>query len=197
MLEAYGMPFSADLSLKPRLALAALVGGAVLAIAGVVWGPTDRQAESVLLAFALAWASAVDIDRFLLPNALTLGLAFVGLGGGALRGTDALIASALGAVIGYAMLAGAGWLYHRLRGRDGLGLGDAKLLGAAGAWLGWPALPTVLLLASCAALILVGAGALIRRKLDRAAPIAFGPFLAAGFWLSWTFDPLGLVRGLT
>src|SRR3546814_16185239 len=52
------------------------------------------------------------------------------------------------ALLGFALLAGLGFFYRRWRGRDGLGLGDAKLAAAGGAWLGWAALPSILLLAS-------------------------------------------------
>lgn len=189
------MPFTADLTLKPRQAIAALAAGALLTVAGWIWGPADQRLAGCLLAFALAWAAAVDIDRFLLPNALTFGLAAAGLALAALRGWQALADSLIGLVVGYGLLAGVGFLYRRLRGRDGLGLGDAKLFAAAGAWLGWSALPTVLLTASFAAMLGVFAMIAARRKLDGATPVAFGPFIAAGFWLAWAFDPFGLVSG--
>lgn len=75
------------------------------------------------------------------------------------------------------LLPAIGAWYHRRTGIDGLGLGDAKLFGAAGAWLGWQMLPHVLLAASLAGL--VAAGLLRRRR------IAFGPWIAAGFFAVW------------
>ena len=54
---------------------------------------------------------------------------------------------AAGLLAGYGVLAGIGWVFAQLRGRRGIGLGDAKLFAAAGAWLGWAALPSVMLIA--------------------------------------------------
>jgi leader peptidase (prepilin peptidase)/N-methyltransferase len=190
------MRFLANLTLPPGMAATAFASGAILAGAAWVWGPVDQHLASVVLAFTLAWAAAIDIDRFLLPNALTLGLIVLGLALAALGGAERTLASAVGAGLGYASLAGLAFLYRRVRKRDGLGLGDAKLFAAAGAWMGWMALPVVLLVASFAAMIVVVGGAIIHRRFDSAAPMAFGPFIAAGFYVAWTFDPLSLVRGL-
>ncbi|QLH39834.1 MAG: prepilin peptidase [Defluviicoccus sp.] len=81
-------------------------------------------------------------------------------------------------------------LYRWLRHRDGLGLGDAKLLAAGGAWVSWWGLPTVVLLAAVTALLV----ALVRRALgDRSVVgqrLAFGPELCLGIWLVWLYGPL-------
>ena len=87
----------------------------------------------------------------------------------------------MGAAVGYASLAGFGALYFRLRRREGLGLGDAKLFAAGGAWLGWQALPLVLAVSAVTGLIF----ALVTRRRPPAAPVAFGPWLALGIWLGW------------
>lgn len=80
----------------------------------------------------------------------------------------------IGAVAGFVSLWAIGEAYRRVRGREGLGLGDAKLLGAIGAWMGWMALPFVLLAASVIGLVAAAlTGALTR---DRAVP--FGAALA-------------------
>lgn len=188
------MSWSAGIGLPPRLALTALAVGAALAGISWVWGPESLRPSSVFLSFVLAWTAMIDIDRFLLPNVLTLGLVVCGLVIAALQGLAPFITCAIGAALGYGVLAGAALLYRLVRKREGLGLGDAKLLAAAGAWLGWMALPSVLLAASGAAISVVIAMAIVRRKFDRLAPLAFGPFIALGFWLVWTFDPLGLAR---
>ena len=81
-------------------------------------------------------------------------------------------------------------VYRRVRGREGLGLGDAKLLAAAGAWLGWQALPSVVLIAAACGLALALATALGGGKLGWTSRIAFGPHLALAFWLVWLFGPV-------
>jgi leader peptidase (prepilin peptidase)/N-methyltransferase len=142
----------------------------------------------------LAWASAVDLDRRILPDVLTLGLVLAGLALALAGGGPGLLEASIGAGLGYGALWGVSALYRRWRGREGLGLGDAKLLAAAGAWLGWHALPFVLLAGSLSALICVGASLLMGRAWARDSELAFGPFLAGGFWLVWT---LGRLTGVT
>ena len=176
----------ASLRLSPRQAMLALGLGAVASALAIALTPVERCAPGILLAFALSWASVVDVDRFILPDAITLGLVLTGLGMALASGhTDAMIAAALGAALGYGLLAGAAFVYRRIRGRDGLGLGDAKLLAAAGAWLAWTALPVVLLAASVTGLAY--AAAVVLRSGPRAAgqPVPFGPFISLAFFVAW------------
>jgi leader peptidase (prepilin peptidase)/N-methyltransferase len=98
----------------------------------------------------------------------------------------------VGAFAGFAAFALIGFTYRRLRGREGLGLGDAKLLAAAGAWLGWQALPGVVLIGALSALALALAGAAGGGKLIVTTQIAFGSHLALAFWLVWLFGPVVL-----
>ena len=79
-------------------------------------------------------------------------------------------------------------VYRRLRGREGMGLGDAKLLGAAGAWVGWQGLAGVLLIAAVTGL----ATAVVLRRTSLSDALPFGPFLALGIWLTWLYGPLVL-----
>jgi leader peptidase (prepilin peptidase)/N-methyltransferase len=141
---------------------------------------------------ALAW---IDARCWLLPDILTLPLVVVGLAAAALAPETlpgALFARALGAALGYSVLQAVAWLYKRLRGRDGLGGGDAKLLAAAGAWVGAGALPSVVFVAAASAL----AAALLSRlrgiRLAAQSALPFGPFLALAAWLVWLFGPLSL-----
>ncbi len=94
---------------------------------------------------------------------------------------ETLTARAVGAACGYTGFALLAWAYRRLRGREGLGLGDAKLLAAGGAWLGAALLPDVLLAAAGTAIL----WALRRGPVDPAARVPFGPFLGAGIWVIW------------
>jgi leader peptidase (prepilin peptidase)/N-methyltransferase len=138
----------------------------------------------VALAAVLAWASIIDARRLILPDALTLPLILLGVLLACLEPpslTDRLV----GAACGFLVFFGIARLYRTWRGRDGLGLGDAKLLAAAGAWVGWPGLSSVVLIAAMGGLAWA---VLTRPPADR--PIPFGPFLAAGFWLVWRFGPL-------
>jgi leader peptidase (prepilin peptidase)/N-methyltransferase len=80
----------------------------------------------------------------------------------------------------------------RLRGREGLGQGDAKLLAAAGAWLGAVALPQVILVAALSALLVAAALRLSGRTMHAHSALPFGPFLALAIWALWLFGPLPL-----
>ena len=129
---------------------------------------------------ALTW---IDLRHFLLPDALTLPLVLAGLTFTALVEPDAIADHAAAAFVGWAALAGLAALYRAWRGIDGLGGGDAKLLAAAGAWLGLAALPW--LVAIAASLTLLAALFLHRtdRTIGRITPLPFGPGLAAATWL--------------
>src|SRR5690606_6272946 len=122
----------------------------------------------------------------LLPDALTLPLLWLGLLFNLDGGFVTLESAVLGAALGYLSL----WLiYHTFRlvtGREGLGYGDFKLLAALGAWLGWQALPMLLLVASAAG-ALFGLLLLISGRLHRGQPMPFGPFLAGAGLVSLYF----------
>ncbi len=136
---------------------------------------------------ALLALVVIDFQHMLLPDMLTQPL----LWGGILfhlllpdASPVSLEEAILGACAGYLFLWGVYWLYWYVRRREGLGYGDFKLLAALGAWLGWRALPEVLLAASLMALILVVSGRLLGgRALGDAAP--FGPWLALAGWGIW------------
>lgn len=128
---------------------------------------------------ALAW---IDIETFLLPDALTQALLWVGLVGSAMSLTPTpLMQSLPGAVLGYGLLWLVGWGFQTWTGKEGMGQGDLKLLAALGAWVGiWSLLP-VLLLASVSGLIF-GVAQKMRGQLGDNGHFAFGPFLAlSGF----------------
>ncbi len=161
----------------PLLVMTALVAQWLIGDAG-------RDLVAIPVACALVWASLIDREREILPNVLTIGLVLGGLAWAMRPGGD-IITALVGAGAGYLVFTLTGWLFLRLRGREGLGQGDSKLLAAAGAWLGWAALPAVALVASGTGLAFM----LLRQVAGRAAGepdrIAFGPFLSLGFWTVW------------
>ncbi|MEZ5936589.1 MAG: A24 family peptidase [Hyphomonadaceae bacterium] len=180
-----GARFS-SLSLRPPLAAVALLLAAMLIATQVAWGRDGYLAAGALLALGLCWGSVIDIDRMMLPDAITLGLAGVGLAVSLAGGSHAFVSSAIGCAVGLLVSLGLAEGYRRLRGRDGLGGGDIKLLAAAGAWLGWEGLPAAVLIATSAAIVFIlGGAALRRRRPDAAGQIAFGPFIAVGIWVVW------------
>lgn len=159
------------------------VGALLVAASALAFAP-----EQIWSGCALGWTllilSLIDWQDGILPDLLTLPLAAVGVLASGLDWTDA----ALGALVGAALLAVPALIYRHFRGRDGLGWGDVKLAAASGAWLGWPAMPSMILVAA-----LVGiAAVLLRRwwrKTSAGETIPFGPALAAATWLLWLMRP--------
>ena len=131
---------------------------------------------------ALGW---IDAETFRLPDPLTLSLILAGLAEAWLLDRDAIFARAQGAALAAISLTLLAVLYKRLRKRPGLGMGDAKLLAAGGAWVGVAALPWVMIAGALSAL---GWALILRlrgRTLTATTRIPFGPFLAAGIWACW------------
>jgi leader peptidase (prepilin peptidase) / N-methyltransferase len=147
----------------------------------------------LLASCALGWTlltlAAIDKRHFLLPDALTLPLIPAGLAVAFVIDPALLLPHVVGAIAGFAAFVAIGFAYRRLRGREGLGLGDAKLLAAAGAWLGWQALPGLVVVAALAALAVALARAATRDRLSATTRVAFGSYLALAFWLVWLLGP--------
>lgn len=137
--------------------------------------PIVIVSDLVLLAFLvpLAW---IDYRQYRLPDVLTLPLILIGLVLSLAGLGPEPLDAAIGAMVGFAVFWGLGTFYFEVRQVDGLGLGDAKLAAAAGAWLGWQMLPVFVLMASLSGLVFAlatGRGA--HQK------IAFGLWLCASF----------------
>jgi leader peptidase (prepilin peptidase)/N-methyltransferase len=147
-----------------------------------------------LLGCQLVLIAMLDAEHFWLPHRLTLPLGLMGLAQAAAFQPDQLIDRLAGAVIGFAALAAIAWAYRRTRGREGMGGGDFRLMGAAGAWVGWVGLPGVLVLGSLTGLMVVGVRALRGKAISASEEAPFGVYLAIGLWLTWLYGPLGLAR---
>ncbi|BBO59104.1 A24 family peptidase [Mycoavidus sp. B2-EB] len=156
--------------------------------AGALWHfGASWQALAVFGFSATLFALAlIDIDTHLLPDTLTLPLIWAGLLVNLNASFTPLHSAVIGAVAGYLLLWLVYWGFRLLRGKEGMGYGDFKLLAALGAWLGWLALPQIVLLASATG-ALFGLIALMSGHLKREQPLPFGPFLVAAgmitlFW---------------
>lgn len=146
---------------------------------------------SVLLGWWLLALAVIDWRHFLLPDLLTLPLIPLGLAAVYAFGHRSLPDAGLGAVLGLAVFWAIAAVYRKLRGREGLGFGDAKLAAGAGAWLGWFGLPSMVLIASLTALAWAVSANRRQGTLDWQAKVPFGSFLCLGFWITWLHGPLG------
>lgn len=128
--------------------------------------------------------AALDLRAFWLPDRLTALLALAGLASAASVAppvADRLIGGAAGFVSLWLIAAG----YRRWRGREGMGGGDPKLLGAIGLWLGWRVLPMVVTAAALIGLAVVLGLAVMGRPMDRHRALPFGTLLAAAAYPAW------------
>lgn len=167
------------------------------AILSVVTAMHFGYTQQTVAALAFTWViiplCVIDYDVQLLPDCITLPLLWAGL---ALSLAGIFIdshSSIIGAMSGYLCLWAIYHLFKLVTGREGMGYGDFKLLAAIGAWVGWQALPVVILFSS-----VVGATAgiflILVKGRQRSQPIPFGPFLASAGWITllWGQDILEL-----
>lgn len=136
---------------------------------------------SVLLGTILLRLAIIDLRSFRLPNIYTLPLIFSGITLNWALAQDVPHGAIWGAFIGYVAFWAIGTFFYQHYAVEGLGLGDAKLFAAAGAWVTLANLPYVLLFAACGALFFT-----ILKGEKRGKKIAFGPWLSIAFWLVWT-----------
>jgi leader peptidase (prepilin peptidase)/N-methyltransferase len=150
---------------------------------------------ALLFTWALISLTVIDLDHTLLPDVITIPLLWLGLllspfwhaGLTAPAPTDPTSAI-LGAACGYLILWTVYWAFKLATGKDGMGYGDFKLLGALGAWMGWQMLPLILLLSAFAGAV-IGIALIVLRGRDRNVPIPFGPYLATAGWIALMWGP--------
>lgn len=172
--------------ISARYPLIELSGGVLAALAAWYYGAGAHAIGAMLLGWSLLALAAIDLDTQLLPDDITLPLIWAGLIFN-IGGVFAPLSSAVvGAIAGYLSLWAVYWAFKLATGKEGMGFGDFKLLAALGAWLGWQALPVVILLSSVVGAA-VGIGLMVFKRHGRDNPIPFGPYLAAAgliamFW---------------
>ncbi|MFC7290347.1 prepilin peptidase [Hirschia litorea] len=182
----------ARLKLKSPLHSVLAVGLALIAIfSAFVVLPLDLLVPSICISILLIWASLIDIEHHILPNVLTYALIGMGAAWVSVFRFENLHHHLIGLVAGYAILRIVDVVHVKRTGQHGMGMGDAKLLGAAGMWLGWVAIPTTLLVGAVSGLLFVGFKSLREGRVRRDIRIAFGPHIALGFWWVWLCGPFG------
>ncbi|MFN9740335.1 MAG: prepilin peptidase [Pseudomonadota bacterium] len=160
---------------------------AVLSVLVVLrFGATAEGVVALVATWALVALTGIDLRTQLLPDQITLPLLWLGL----LASANGLFlppaAAILGATAGYLFLWSVYWLFKLVTGKEGMGYGDFKLLGALGAFCGAAGLLPIILLSSLVGAVIGGMWLVVRGR-DRATPIPFGPFLAAAGWLQLVY----------
>ena len=182
-------------SMKPVHVLVAITLPLMI-LSAWLFAPPGTILLSLSFGALLVALAAVDMVTMRLPDALNFTVLIFGVIMLALTRLDTWPHHFIGAALGYGALVGLELAYKRLRGRDGLGRGDAKLLGAIGMWVAWPGLAPVLLVASLTGLVAaLIAGLAGKRPMASDTAIAFGPFIALAGWIVWLASPhLGLLQ---
>ncbi len=147
---------------------------------GVQW----YTLATLLLTWALIALTMIDFDTQLLPDNISLPFLWLGILVSLIHISPIPIEnSIIGAMLGYMSLWSIYQLFKLVTGKEGMGFGDFKLLALLGAWLGWQALPLILLLSALVGAI-VGISLIIFMGRDKSIPIPFGPYLASAGFIS-------------
>lgn len=159
------------------------IATAVLSVA-IAWhfGFTWQCLAALFFTWALIAASIIDFDHKLLPDDITLPFLWIGIFLNVFGLFTDSTSSVIGAIAGYLALWSVYWAFKLATGKEGMGYGDFKLLAMLGAWMGWQAIPGIVLLSSLVGAI-IGITLIVLRGRDRNIPIPFGPYLAIAGWI--------------
>ncbi|EPU3917967.1 prepilin peptidase [Aeromonas hydrophila] len=169
--------------ISARYPLVELLTALLSLVVAATFAPGWGLLAALLLTWVLLALTFIDLDKMLLPDQLTLPLLWGGLLFNLTGGFAPLADAVIGAMAGYLVLWSLYWAFKLLSGKEGMGYGDFKLLAALGAWLGWQALPIVLLLSSLVGAF-IGIGLILLRNHHQNKPIPFGPYLAIAGWIA-------------
>ncbi|ASX09570.1 TPA: prepilin peptidase [Aeromonas dhakensis] len=169
--------------ISARYPLVELLTALLSLVVAATFPPGWALLAALLLTWGLVALTFIDLDKMLLPDQLTLPLLWGGLLFNLAGGFVPLADAVIGAMAGYLVLWSLYWAFKLLTGKEGMGYGDFKLLAALGAWLGWQALPIVLLLSSLVGAI-IGISLILLRNHHQGKPIPFGPYLAIAGWIA-------------
>jgi leader peptidase (prepilin peptidase)/N-methyltransferase len=177
-------------AIPARYPIVELLGAALAMVAVWHFGPTPQGLAACGFLWTLLALTFIDADTQLLPDDLTLPLLWAGLLVNLFGLFVPLAEAVVGAIAGYLALWTVYWLFKLIRGKEGMGYGDFKLLAALGAWLGWKALPAIVLLSSVAGAA-IGIALMVVHRRDGGTPLPFGPYLAiAGATALFVGEPL-------
>jgi leader peptidase (prepilin peptidase)/N-methyltransferase len=148
-------------------------------------------AKVLWFAFSLVAVIFIDVEFRIIPDRFSIGNTAVALAAALLWGNPPILESILGAALGFGAFFLMSWGYEKLRGEEGLGFGDVKMMAWLGAWTGFASVPFIILVASLTGL---AAGLLAMRRSSDGfkTAIPFGPFLAAAGYAAWALHTLDL-----
>lgn len=162
----------------------------VLSVA-CVWrfGFTPQLAAALVLTWSLVALTVTDLRTMYLPDGITLPLLWLGLALSLVPVFADAPSAIVGAIVGYGLLWSLYWAFKLATGKEGMGYGDFKLMGALGAWFGWQALPQIVLLSAVVGAA-VGITLMLVRKAEWSSRIPFGPYIAGAGWIALIWGDL-------
>tara|TARA_R110002110_G_scaffold91264_2_gene237585 strand:+ start:210193 stop:211059 length:867 start_codon:yes stop_codon:yes gene_type:complete len=187
-----------DAPISARYPVIELITGLMTLALAWFFAPSVALLGAILLTWALIALTMIDIDHQLLPDNITLPLLWLGLAFNTLGTYVPLQDAVLGAMAGYLVLWSIYWAFKLVTGKEGMGYGDFKLLAALGAWMGWQALPLIILLSSLVGAVF-GIALMLVKSRGREVPIPFGPYLAMAGWIAllWGDTLVATYLGIT
>ena len=146
----------------------------------------------IILGFFLLIIFFIDLKHFIIPNELTFPLIVIGFLKSFYPNLNTLIFpnfinSLIGGVFGYLLIWSIIFFYKQVRNKEGMGLGDAKLLAVTGFWFGWTSIPFVIFLSSIIALLFV-MPSLLTKKRKLSSQIPFGPYIVVSMVIYFYFS---------
>lgn len=185
-----------DTRISLRYPLVEILSGVLTAYIAWQFGCSLHALGAAIFALSLLTLTFIDLESQLLPDNITLPLIWLGLLFNLNHEFTSLASAVTGAVLGYLVLWAVYWVFKLSTGKEGMGYGDFKMLAAIGAWLGWQALPLIILISSLTA-SMVGISLIIFKKQDCASAIPFGPYLAlAGIVVLFKINALSQLAGI-
>jgi leader peptidase (prepilin peptidase)/N-methyltransferase len=156
-----------------------ILTGALTVALWVQLGPTLAFAGYLAFAAALVTITFIDLDHQIIPDVISLPGIVVGLIVSLVSPLVTPVDAVLGVLVGGGSLLAVAWTYRLVRGHDGMGGGDIKLLAMIGAFLGWQSIFVTVMVASVVGSV-IGIATMIYQRADTRLAIPFGPFLAGG-----------------
>jgi len=148
-----------------------------------VFGISLTSLLLMILAFVFIIVFFIDLKHYIIPNILTFPLMILGFVKSFDPNLNSLfpnyLNSLIGGMFGYGIIWSIIFFYKQIKNKEGMGLGDAKLLAAIGFWFGWISIPFVIFSSSIVALILV-IPSLLNKSRKFSSQIPFGPFIIIG-----------------
>jgi len=165
-------------AISPMYPIIEAITGAVFLAAYLWYGPSALLIVRLAFAWAMIALFVIDYQHQILPNIITIPGIVIGILSNILAGPG-WIASIIGAAVGAGSLYAIAEIYYRVRHEEGLGMGDVKMLGMIGAFLGWKLVLLTLVISSFLGSI-IGVFVLVSRKESLKYAMPFGTFLAVG-----------------